>query len=315
MLHTGIGANRKLRRLTATERWCYVAGVLAIAAESPVRGVLLIAGRIPAGTEDYAQSAGVPATVGISTVRKLRELGMIVKDEETGFDVVHDWEDWQREPARKDVTAADRMRRYRDKLRQDDRNGYAVTDPVTEAVTGPVTFFEKREGEEESSNEDSSSAVPADQAGEAGKEAREDVAALCSLLADLIAANGSKRPTVGTTWHTAARLLLDRDGRPYAEAERLIRWSQADEFWRTNVLSMPKFREQYDRLRLKAGPGVVPTADRYRSWARQHAPDVDPDDAATVLSGLEYVGTPWTVEGLRAGLEALDARRRAQEAA
>jgi hypothetical protein len=32
----------------------------------------------------------------------------------------------------------------------------------------------------------------------------------------------------------------------------MIRWCQADEFWRGNILSMPKLREKYDQLRLKA---------------------------------------------------------------
>ncbi len=79
-----------------------------------------------------------------------------------------------------------------------------------------------------------------------------DDAPLSNLLASLIVENGSKPPTVGKAWATAERLLLERDERDPAEAERLIRWCQADEFWRGNVLSMPTFRRQYDTLRLQA---------------------------------------------------------------
>lgn len=79
---------------------------------------------------------------------------------------------------------------------------------------------------------------------------RPEVVALCDLLADLIEENGSKRPTIGKAWHDAARLLLDRDDRTEAQVEAIIRWSQADEFWRSNVLSMPTLRRQFDRLRL-----------------------------------------------------------------
>lgn len=85
-----------------------------------------------------------------------------------------------------------------------------------------------------------------------GVVASRDDAPLSHLLADLVAFNGSKRPTIGKGWLDAERLLLERDGRDPGEAERLIRWCQSDEFWRGNVLSMPKFREQYDRLRLQA---------------------------------------------------------------
>lgn len=77
-------------------------------------------------------------------------------------------------------------------------------------------------------------------------------APLSNLLADLIAQNGSRRPRIGTRWLDAERLLLERDERDRSEAERLIRWCQADEFWRGNILSMPKFRQKYDQLRLQA---------------------------------------------------------------
>lgn len=80
---------------------------------------------------------------------------------------------------------------------------------------------------------------------------REDVESLCTLLADRIEANGSKRPNIGKGWRDAARLMLDRDGRDHTEATRLIDWSQQDNFWRTNILSMPKLREKYDQLRLR----------------------------------------------------------------
>jgi len=81
---------------------------------------------------------------------------------------------------------------------------------------------------------------------------RDDVLELCNLLADLIESNGSLRPTIGTGWHDAARLLLDKDKRGLESAARLIRWVQADSFWQGNVLSMPTFRQKYDQLRLAA---------------------------------------------------------------
>lgn len=84
---------------------------------------------------------------------------------------------------------------------------------------------------------------------------RPEVEALCTLLADLIEANGSKRPNITKTWHDAARLMLDRDGYDLAQVEGVMRWSQEDEFWRANVLSMPTFRKQYDRLRMQATGG------------------------------------------------------------
>lgn len=81
---------------------------------------------------------------------------------------------------------------------------------------------------------------------------RPDVDALCTKLADHIEANGSKRPNITGGWRDAARLMLDRDGRTFEQVVTAIEWCQRDEFWRANILSMPKLREKYDQLRLQA---------------------------------------------------------------
>ncbi|SFF11994.1 hypothetical protein SAMN05216251_108244 [Actinacidiphila alni] len=81
---------------------------------------------------------------------------------------------------------------------------------------------------------------------------REDVEQVCNHLADRIEANGSRRPRVTDRWRTAARLLIDQDKREVDQILRAIDWCQADPFWRANVMSMPKLRERYDQLRLKA---------------------------------------------------------------
>lgn len=88
---------------------------------------------------------------------------------------------------------------------------------------------------------------------------RPDVERVCEHLADRIAANGSKRPTVTKAWRDAARLLIDKDEHSEESILRAIDWCQGNEFWRSNILSMPKLREQYDRLRLQAQRGNEPT--------------------------------------------------------
>jgi len=81
---------------------------------------------------------------------------------------------------------------------------------------------------------------------------RDDVESLCTLLADRIEANGSKRPNITDKWRDAARLMIDRDGRDVVRIQAAILWCQNHEFWKANVLSMPKLREKYDQLRLVA---------------------------------------------------------------
>lgn len=82
---------------------------------------------------------------------------------------------------------------------------------------------------------------------------RADVDALCDLLASLVEGNGCKRPRVTKSWRNEARRMIDLDRRDPVEAERVMRWALADEFWMGNVLSMPKFRVKYDQLKIKAG--------------------------------------------------------------
>ncbi|MBT2503001.1 hypothetical protein [Curtobacterium sp. ISL-83] len=80
----------------------------------------------------------------------------------------------------------------------------------------------------------------------------EDVVYLCDLLAALIRGNGNKVGTVGVTWWSAADRLMRLDGYTREQVEWVMRWTQANEFWQANVLSMPKFREQFDQLKTRA---------------------------------------------------------------
>ena len=81
---------------------------------------------------------------------------------------------------------------------------------------------------------------------------RPDVDRLCEHLADRIEANGCKRPNITDRWRTAARLMIDSDGRTEKEIHGAIDWSQQHHFWHRNILSMEKLRAQYDRLLLDA---------------------------------------------------------------
>ncbi|TDD97588.1 hypothetical protein [Actinomadura rubrisoli] len=81
---------------------------------------------------------------------------------------------------------------------------------------------------------------------------RDDVERVCRHLADRVQGNGSKRPRVSKTWRREARLLMDSDGRTEEQVHRAIDWCQDSKFWRRNVMSMPKLRAQYDRMRLEA---------------------------------------------------------------
>ena len=75
---------------------------------------------------------------------------------------------------------------------------------------------------------------------------------LIELLNEELEKNGTKLPALTKQNADAARLLVERDGYTIAQVEYLIRWSQADEFWRANIRSMSKLREKADTLRLQS---------------------------------------------------------------
>jgi len=104
---------------------------------------------------------------------------------------------------------------------------------------------QEREPSEREPVNETSSAIAAD-------SVAADVVALCNHLADRIAENGSKRPTVTQRWIDSCRLLIVKDGRTPEQIRRCIDWCQDDEFWRANVMSMPTLRAKYDTLRLRA---------------------------------------------------------------
>jgi hypothetical protein len=139
--------------------------------------------------------------------------------------------------------------------------GHCYPLPPAEMIKAAETLTTPS-GDSQESSQDGTGEQGSRGTGEQGKEAdassssaneiRDDVERLCEYLADWIVKNGSKRPTIGKKWHDAARLMLDRDGRTEEQVHKAIDWCQNDEFWRKNIMSMPKLREQFDRLRLAA---------------------------------------------------------------
>ena len=54
-------------------------------------------------------------------------------------------------------------------------------------------------------------------------------------------------------WEREADLMHGRDGRSWEDAEKVLRWCQADPFWKANIRSISKFRKKYETLKLKMG--------------------------------------------------------------
>lgn len=79
-----------------------------------------------------------------------------------------------------------------------------------------------------------------------------DEVRLSNLLFNLMKKNNPdvKKPNMNT-WHREIDLMMRIDKRHPEAIERIIALSQADPFWRTNILSAGKLRSQFDQLSVK----------------------------------------------------------------
>ena len=84
------------------------------------------------------------------------------------------------------------------------------------------------------------------------EDPRPDVDAVCDAMAASVQRRTGRTPRVTAAWRTQARLMIDRDGRTVEEITRIIDWAEGNDFWRANVLSVPKLRQKFDTLRLQA---------------------------------------------------------------
>lgn len=233
-------SDRKLRRLSPSQRWLWVA-ILGAARESHEPGKLLIAEGMPMTHKELAQYADVPLREVVKTLTAMQNMGMIRGDDPI---TVVNWD--QRQFQSDDVTARTEAFRERSKERSND-----VPTNNHENVRSNVPRVRATETETETEVKTSSPEKPAP------PPDRVDVQAICGQLAEHIRSNGGKA-NITQKWKNEARLLLDRDKRPIPEVKQVIDWCQADSFWKANILSMPTFREKYDQLRLKMRNGSEP---------------------------------------------------------
>ena len=93
-----------------------------------------------------------------------------------------------------------------------------------------------------------------DRYGSIPEDRRADVDRVCQHLVDRIVerrrlvGNKKPKPVIGQAWRLAAWRLMNRDGKTVPAIIDAIDWCQQDEFWDTNVESMPTLRKQFDRL-------------------------------------------------------------------
>ena len=136
-----------------------------------------------------------------------------------------------------------------------------VENSVTEKSDNPVTekfphITSKREQERDGKATSLFEAPALDAEAPPKPQPSEAGCRLSERLCDLILKNNpSAKITAsqGKSWARDADLMLRRDGRTEGQVLEVMDWSQGDNFWKSNILSMGKLRQKFDQLTLKMG--------------------------------------------------------------
>lgn len=92
---------------------------------------------------------------------------------------------------------------------------------------------------------------------------------LCGRLADLVKANGAKRPKITYSWHNAARELLTEDNYTFDQVWEGIQWAQDDTFWASRTITMARLRKHFDQIIVQARKRTKDTSTPQGKQAQQ----------------------------------------------
>jgi hypothetical protein len=95
---------------------------------------------------------------------------------------------------------------------------------------------------------------------------RPDIDQVIQGFSALLTANDVKHKP-GQSWLNAARLLIDKDRYTPEQILFVAQFATTDEFWRSNVLSLPKLREKFEQLKIKAQGNKPKTGSQVRLQA------------------------------------------------
>ncbi|HEY0391008.1 MAG TPA: hypothetical protein VGC63_04800 [Solirubrobacterales bacterium] len=117
MVALKIGADRQLRRVPAQQRWVWVAGVLSLAAQSPIRGHLLLVDADHVTAKDIAEEASVGIGVARKALASFRTLELVQMDDELACEFVPNFLLYNPMPAA-ESREGERLRKREQRARQ-----------------------------------------------------------------------------------------------------------------------------------------------------------------------------------------------------
>jgi len=224
MVSNSIGTNRKLRRLPVAQRWIYVAGVLALASQSPIRGALLITDGEPVTAEDLAQEATVKLSDAKAALVSFRRFGMLDTDAD-GVDWVHDWDSMNKDPKPSDSPDATRARKRAQRNREREGRHANVTRDKPECHA-PEVEERKKEKPPVGPQGGNNTAAPLKSSGGRARDIDAYEAAMCEWAAQYFPDALSVKAVIG-----AVSWLATRDGISEVTPSALREFAASSDTW------------------------------------------------------------------------------------
>lgn len=118
-----------------------------------------------------------------------------------------------------------------------------------------------------------------------------DMATAREMFSLILTLNPKHKEPSFEAWANDIRLIRERDGRTTDEIRSLFAWANGHDFWKTNILSPVKLREQWDKLTIQRNskPSTKNVSGRktisdYQSDLRTgNEPDAIPGNARRVV--------------------------------
>lgn len=249
-IYTDMVSNKKIKRIRTLPEGNNIVLIwvllLAQAGESNKSGALYLTDTLPFRPEDLAVEFDFEVPVINLALITLERFSMIEVFEEIIY--IKNWDEYQ------NIEALEKIRiGNRDRKRKERSNKPLLLlekENVTRDVTEEVTQCHATDIDKDLDIEIDKEVLASNQKNKFSDDAVE-IELACELY-NLILLNNEtyKKPNL-QTWAKHIDLMIRVDKRNTRDISTVIKWSQQDTFWKTNILSTTKLREKYDQLTVK----------------------------------------------------------------
>ena len=209
-------------------------------------------------------------------------------DTSGGVILITNWEKHQNVEgmSRVKLQNAERQKRYRDRKKIEQLNFEELEKRESNVTdTLPITShhaIEVEEEVEEDKEEDIKDIMPAKSAKRIYDDASPYRQLSEYLFSKMLLNNPEAKKPNMQSWADELRKMVELDNRTIEQVKGMIEWSQADDFWKINVLCTKKLREKYDQMRVAANANYKKKkTEKMPEWAEntrnvtETAPDPD----------------------------------------